>query len=71
MKRLVNWHVPFVSLVSTIGLILFSVLLALLGTAQARSKITLLETRWLGSWWERVVHHPLLYVLARRVEAGS
>lgn len=21
------------------------------------------ETRWLGSWWERLVHHPLLFVL--------
>ena len=36
-----DWHVPFVSLVSTIGLFLFSVLLALPGTAQARPKITL------------------------------
>jgi hypothetical protein len=41
MKRLINWHVPFVSLVSTIGLFLFSVLLALPETAQARPKITL------------------------------
>jgi len=23
------------------------------------------ETRWLGPWWERTVHHPLLYVLER------
>jgi ubiquinone/menaquinone biosynthesis C-methylase UbiE len=23
------------------------------------------ETRWLGSWWERLVHHPLLFVLER------
>ena len=23
------------------------------------------ETRWLGPWWERIVHHPLLYVLER------
>ncbi len=23
------------------------------------------ETRWLGPWWERLVHHPLLYALER------
>lgn len=23
------------------------------------------ETRWLGPWWERIVHHPLLYILER------
>ncbi len=22
-----------------------------------------LETRWIGPWWERLVHHPLLFVL--------
>lgn len=21
------------------------------------------ETRWLGTWWERLVHHPLLFIL--------
>jgi SAM-dependent methyltransferase len=21
------------------------------------------ETRWIGPWWERVIHHPLLFVL--------
>ncbi len=25
-----------------------------------------IETRWLGSWWERLVHHPLLFVLEKR-----
>jgi len=25
-----------------------------------------LEVRWLGAWWERLVHHPLLFVLERR-----
>lgn len=33
--------------------------------------LTTVETRWLGPWWERVVHHPLLYVLERRGEAES
>jgi SAM-dependent methyltransferase len=23
------------------------------------------ERRWLGAWWERLVHHPLLFVLER------
>jgi len=23
------------------------------------------ESRWLGSWWERLVHHPALFVLDR------
>lgn len=23
------------------------------------------ETRWVGPWWERIVHHPLLYILER------
>jgi len=25
--------------------------------------LRVVETRWLGSWWERLVHHPLLFVL--------
>jgi alpha-1,6-mannosyltransferase len=25
--------------------------------------LRLRETRWLGAWWERLVHHPLLFVL--------
>lgn len=41
MKRFINGHAPFISLVGTIGLFLFSVLLTFPGTAQARPKITL------------------------------
>jgi hypothetical protein len=26
-------------------------------------KLRAVETRWLGSWLERLVHHPLLFVL--------
>lgn len=29
----------------------------------ASRRLRPLATRWLGSWWERLVHHPLLYVL--------
>jgi len=25
--------------------------------------LRLVETRWLGAWWERLVHHPALFVL--------
>jgi SAM-dependent methyltransferase len=25
--------------------------------------LRIVATRWLGPWWERLVHHPLLYVL--------
>ncbi len=25
--------------------------------------LRLRETRWPGAWWERLVHHPLLFVL--------
>jgi ubiquinone/menaquinone biosynthesis C-methylase UbiE len=28
-------------------------------------RLRTVETRWLGSWWERLVHHPLLFVLER------
>ena len=28
-------------------------------------RLRAVETRWLGSWWERLVHHPLLFVLER------
>jgi SAM-dependent methyltransferase len=27
------------------------------------------ERRWLGAWWERLVHHPLLFVLERAAAA--
>lgn len=29
-----------------------------------------IETRWLGSWWERLVHHPHLFVLERTWPRG-
>jgi SAM-dependent methyltransferase len=31
------------------------------------------ERRWLGAWWERLVHHPLLFVLerARQTPVGT
>jgi SAM-dependent methyltransferase len=25
-----------------------------------------MDVRWLGAWWERLVHHPVLYVLEKR-----
>ena len=28
-----------------------------------RAGLRVIETRWLGSWWERLVHHPALFVL--------
>ncbi len=28
-------------------------------------------TRWLGPWWERLVHHPLLFVLEKQPSAFS
>lgn len=28
-------------------------------------RLRAVETRWLGSWWERLVHHPLLFVLEK------
>ena len=28
--------------------------------------LTPVATRWLGPWWERLVHHPLLFVLKKR-----
>jgi len=31
----------------------------------ASRRLRTLATRWLGRWWERLVHHPLLYVLER------
>jgi SAM-dependent methyltransferase len=31
----------------------------------ASRRLRAVETRWLGSWWERLVHHPLLFVLER------
>jgi SAM-dependent methyltransferase len=31
----------------------------------ARRGVVVRETRWLGSWWERLVHHPVLFVLER------
>ena len=27
--------------------------------------LRVVETHWLGSWWERLVHHPLLFVLEK------
>lgn len=32
--------------------------------------LRIVETRWLGSWWERLVHHPLLYVLDKAPSGG-
>ena len=29
------------------------------------------ETRWLGPWWERLVHHPLLCVLDKAEGPGG
>jgi ubiquinone/menaquinone biosynthesis C-methylase UbiE len=29
------------------------------------------DRRWLGSWWERVVHQPLLYVLEKAAPRGT
>jgi SAM-dependent methyltransferase len=26
-------------------------------------RLRTIDVRWLGSWWERLVHHPLLFVL--------
>jgi len=26
--------------------------------------LRIIETTWLGPWWERLVHHPLLFVLS-------
>lgn len=28
--------------------------------------LRVVETRWPGAWWERLVHHPLLFVLDKR-----
>jgi hypothetical protein len=28
-------------------------------------------SRWLGSWWERLVHHPLLFVLEKGIVPAS
>lgn len=33
--------------------------------------LTILTERWLGAWWERLVHHPLLFVLEPRQLATS
>ncbi len=31
----------------------------------ASRRLRAVETCWVGSWWERLVHHPLLFVLER------
>lgn len=28
-------------------------------------RLNVVETRWLGAWWERLVHHPVLFVLEK------
>jgi SAM-dependent methyltransferase len=33
--------------------------------------LRLRETWWLGAWWERLVHHPLLFVLDTPAGTGS
>lgn len=33
--------------------------------------LRLRDTRWLGAWWERLVHHPLLFVLDAPAGTGS
>jgi SAM-dependent methyltransferase len=33
--------------------------------------IALVQTRWLGGWWERLVHHPILFVLDARTALAS
>ncbi len=35
------------------------------------SRRRVVETRWLGSWWERLVHHPLLFVIDRSLICAS
>ena len=31
----------------------------------ASRRLRVVQTRWLGSWLERLVHHPLLFVLEK------
>lgn len=33
--------------------------------------LTPIATRWLGPWWERLVHHPLLFVLEKQPPAAG
>jgi SAM-dependent methyltransferase len=37
----------------------------------ASRALRVLATRWLGPWWERLVHHPLLFVLERAEPAAG
>lgn len=34
----------------------------------ASRRLKVVERRWLGSWWERLVHHPVLFVLEKVVD---
>jgi SAM-dependent methyltransferase len=34
-------------------------------------RLRTIETAWLGPWWERLVHHPLLFVLSVPKDAWS
>jgi ubiquinone/menaquinone biosynthesis C-methylase UbiE len=31
----------------------------------ASRRLKIVERRWLGSWWERLLHHPVLFVLEK------
>jgi SAM-dependent methyltransferase len=33
--------------------------------------LAVVATRWLGAWWERLVHHPMLFVVAKDAAAGG
>jgi SAM-dependent methyltransferase len=37
----------------------------------ASRRLKLVETHWLGSWWERLVHHPVLFVCDKTREILS